>query len=117
MNNKNKGSTGENLVTTWLETQRYFILERNYRKQYGEIDIIACNGKTIAFIEVKTRIKPCTSIAQLVPLSKQKKIIKTALNYLSLQPKPNMIWRFDIALVNETTILTYIQDAFTQQAY
>lgn len=49
------GQTGENLAATYLLKQGYVITERNYRTRWGEIDIIARNGYTIYFFEVKTR--------------------------------------------------------------
>ena len=46
---------GENSACEYLEKKGYKILERNFRKGYGEIDIIATKSKTLVFIEVKTR--------------------------------------------------------------
>lgn len=46
---------GENAACQYLIEKGYLILERNFRKGYGEIDIIAIIGKTLVFVEVKTR--------------------------------------------------------------
>lgn len=46
---------GEDAACIYLEKKGYKILERNFRKGYGEIDIIALNGEILVFIEVKTR--------------------------------------------------------------
>lgn len=46
---------GENAACQHLIKKGYKILERNFRKGYGEIDIIALDKKTLVFIEVKTR--------------------------------------------------------------
>jgi putative endonuclease len=46
---------GENASCEYLEKKGYKILERNFRKGYGEIDIIALYQNTLVFIEVKTR--------------------------------------------------------------
>lgn len=46
---------GENAACNYLESKSYKILERNFRKGYGEIDIIALDKQTLVFIEVKTR--------------------------------------------------------------
>lgn len=48
------GDIGENIAARFLENKGFRIIERNYRKKYGEIDIIAQNGKTLHFIEVKS---------------------------------------------------------------
>lgn len=48
------GKTGEDLACVFLERKGFFILDRNYRKPWGEIDIIARKGNSIRFVEVKT---------------------------------------------------------------
>lgn len=75
------GKKGEDLATEFLKNKGYKILERNYRKKYAEIDIIAISpDKTLVFVEVKTRtsqkfgtpfeaitswkIRPVTQLAQ-----------------------------------------------------
>jgi putative endonuclease len=49
------GTTGEQLAAEHLERLGYRILERNYRTRWGELDIIAFDGRALAFCEVKTR--------------------------------------------------------------
>lgn len=49
------GSLGENLAAEHLTRRGFRILERNYRTRWGELDIIAFDGRTLAFCEVKTR--------------------------------------------------------------
>ena len=49
------GRTGENLAAEHLIKRGYQIVERNYRTRWGELDIIAYDGTTLAFCEVKTR--------------------------------------------------------------
>ncbi|MCL5010547.1 MAG: YraN family protein [Patescibacteria group bacterium] len=49
------GSSGEELAVKFLKSQGYKILDRNFSKRYGEIDIIALDADTLVFIEVKTR--------------------------------------------------------------
>ncbi|MBF0571389.1 MAG: YraN family protein [Candidatus Omnitrophica bacterium] len=55
MSNKTLGKHGENLAREYLKTQGYKILDENFRNKMGEIDLIAQDGKTICFVEVKTR--------------------------------------------------------------
>ncbi len=55
MHNKNMGRWGENLATDFLINEGFQILERNYKRKGGEIDVIAVKDDTIHFIEVKTR--------------------------------------------------------------
>ncbi|PFG31517.1 YraN family protein [Paramicrobacterium agarici] len=49
------GARGEAAACTYLEQSGYEILERNWRHRLGEIDIVALQGDTVVFIEVKTR--------------------------------------------------------------
>ena len=55
MNNKELGKIGENIAISYLEKNKYDILERNFYCKQGEIDIIAKQKGVIIFIEVKTR--------------------------------------------------------------
>ncbi|MEX2028816.1 MAG: YraN family protein [Candidatus Curtissbacteria bacterium] len=52
---KNLGQIGEDLAAAFLKKQKYKIIDRNFRIRGGEIDIIALDGKTLVYIEVKTR--------------------------------------------------------------
>ena len=49
------GQRGEQLATEHLERLGYEILERNFRTRWGELDIVARDGSTLVFCEVKTR--------------------------------------------------------------
>ena len=61
------GKTGENRAVEYLDKKGYRVLRRNYRCRSGEIDIIAIDGSTLCFIEVKTRTSlrhgmPCEAV-------------------------------------------------------
>ena len=94
---KTLGNLGESIVCGYLTRNNYKILDRNYHSRYGEIDIIAEKGANIVFIEVKVRkIGSIISGLEAVNFFKQKKIVKTALDYLSkknieLQPRFDVI--------------------------
>jgi putative endonuclease len=49
------GRRGEQLAADHLVRRGYRIIERNYRTRWGELDIVAYDGTTLAFCEVKTR--------------------------------------------------------------
>jgi putative endonuclease len=49
------GRTGEQLAAEHMERLGYEILERNYRTRWGELDIVAFDGRALVFCEVKTR--------------------------------------------------------------
>lgn len=74
------GQLGENYAATFLISQNYRIITRNFNCRFGEIDIIALdqNTKQIAFVEVKTRIDQSFGEPQeSVNFSKKRKILKT----------------------------------------
>lgn len=78
---------GENAACEYLKKLGFKILERNYRKTYGEIDIIALDssdspGQVLAFIEVKTRTSNSYgSPLEAITYFKLKSLIKTAQYY------------------------------------
>lgn len=83
MNNNLLGNLGEECAVKYLVKNKYIILERNYRCRFGEIDIIAKQGHTLVFVEVKTRRStnfgyPVEAITKI----KQKHIYNTARHYL-----------------------------------
>ena len=95
----NSGKTGENVAAKYLKKNGYEILGRNYRKTYGEIDIIAKYKENIAFVEVKTRKSDAYgSPAEFVTKQKQRKIIKTAYSYIQ-QHNLDAEFTFDIVEV------------------
>ena len=51
----NLGKKGEQLAARYLQQKGYKILDFNYRTKFGEIDVVAKDGETIVFVEVKTR--------------------------------------------------------------
>ena len=48
------GTTGESVAGKWLENKGYFIIDRNYKRKWGELDIIAQKNEILHFVEVKT---------------------------------------------------------------
>ncbi len=85
------GKKGEDLAVVYLKKNGYKVLERNYRKQYAEVDIIVTKSNVLIFVEVKTRTSdtfgtPLESITSW----KLKPLIKTAQYYSLLHPElPN----------------------------
>ena len=115
---QNIGEKGEEYTVKFLEKKKYKILERNYSKRYGEIDIIAENKNYIVFVEVKTRHKDSmTSAADAVNRQKQIRIIKTASLYLS-ENETEKFCRFDVCevYINSDNLklvdINYIEAAF-----
>lgn len=99
MYKKDLGQQGEQMVEGYLTKKGYQILERNYHKKTGEIDLIAKDKEKdeVVFIEVKTRkSKNFGRPEEAVDLRKLKKIEKTALFWLNENRYTNILWRIDI---------------------
>ena len=97
----NIGKFGENVASKYLKDKGYKIKERNYRTFLGEIDIICEHKGNIIFVEVKTRRSDKFGYPEeAVNLTKQRKIIKNALCYLSKY----YLWEknccFDVILIS-----------------
>lgn len=54
-NRQEIGYLGEDFATEYLESRDFEVVERNYLRKWGEIDIIARKGSVLYFVEVKTR--------------------------------------------------------------
>lgn len=114
------GKLGENITREYLLSKGYTFVESNYHSRYGEIDIIFENEKYIIFVEVKTRkIGSLVRGICAVDSSKRKKIIKTALMYLSEQ-KFEKQPKFDVAEViinkkGECENINYFENAFDME--
>ena len=90
------GDKGEDFAALYFEKQGYKIKARNVHSRYGEIDLIAENGDTVVVVEVKTRSHDSLDrAADAVTPLKQKKIILTALDYIS-KSNTDKIMRFDV---------------------
>jgi putative endonuclease len=112
------GVHGEDQVAQYLIGQGFTILARNYQKQYGELDLVAIKGDTLAFVEVKTRTYRLFEAMTMVPIAKQKKIIKTAYAFIAEHALIDTVYRFDIALIYNSygmLEIEYIPDAFTDE--
>ncbi|MBP1542715.1 MAG: YraN family protein [Oscillospiraceae bacterium] len=108
MDRQTKGRMGEDAVCAELIKNGHRIIERNFRKSFGEIDIISQLDRFIVFTEVKTRqTKSMVSGVEAVNYSKRRKIILTADFYLcniypGLMTRPKLQPRYDIAEVTIT---------------
>lgn len=91
------GPEGEAIAASFLLKKGYRILERNYRTALGEIDLIAKDGPTLVFIEVKARTGEHFGTPQsAVDLRKQAKMSRVALVYLSQKKIDSGACRFDV---------------------
>ena len=95
------GKTGEDLACQELERRGYAIVARRYRRRGGELDIIARDGGTMVFVEVKTREGRAFGTApEAVTALKQHTITRLALDYLLRQRLTNCPCRFDVVSIH-----------------
>jgi len=110
-----KGRAGEDAAAAFLEEKGLSIIARNFRSSSGEVDIIAVDGETIVFVEVKAWSKyGIDSLEQAINGKKQRKIIETANYFLALHRKYKyMAIRFDVLFISPSGI-THLASAFTE---
>ena len=106
-----KGLAGEGRALAFLEKLGMQLVHRRYRAPGGEVDIIMREGNTLVFVEVKLRYTGSIGDGLMaVTRKKQRRIIKTALYYLSEHEHDGAV-RFDV--VEETSSgIQHIKDAF-----
>ena len=95
------GKTGEDLACRELERRGYAILARRYRKRSGELDIIAKDGGTLVFVEVKTRDgREFGEAAEAVTPDKRRRITRLALDYMMRNHITDCPCRFDVVSIH-----------------
>lgn len=124
MNNKNKivtekrriGNLGEDIACVYLEKHGFKVIDRNYLKKYGEIDIVAHKGDCTRFIEVKTvsqkksRNQEWNNVSRItvggeyraednIHPWKLKRLSRVIQAYI-LDKKPKGEWQFDVITVS-----------------
>lgn len=108
------GDFGEEITSNYLEKNGYRILDRNYSKPFGEIDIIAIKGDMISFVEVKTRKSDDFAYAaEAVDFYKQERIKRASQAFLMERKLTDFLISFDISEVYlDTRKINYIENAF-----
>ncbi|MDR0350600.1 MAG: YraN family protein [Coriobacteriales bacterium] len=117
MQRKQLGVTGENIVCQYLEGRGVEILERNWRCQSGEADVIAREQEDLVFIEIKTRSSVHAGFPEdAVTRQKRRRYEKIATEYLFTHNLPSVRVRFDVMalLLSEDgkAFLRHHRDAF-----
>ena len=110
------GKLGESLAVDELERRGYAIVARRYRTRHGEIDIVADDGDTLVFVEVKARTNDeCGLAAEGVTRWKQRQLASMAEEYLARNDVVNRPCRFDVVAIDDADtypVLTVYRDAF-----
>lgn len=115
------GQKGEELAGLFLQEKGYQILDKNVRSRQGEIDIIALDGHTLVFVEVRTRTRSTYGSAEeSVTWRKRNKLRELALSYLRSHSQSVPTFRMDVIAIHcptgdpkdESTQIQHIEYAF-----
>jgi putative endonuclease len=108
---------GEDWAQRFVQEMGWIVVARNYRRKggRGEIDLVAVEGDTLVFVEVKTRSSAETGEPErAVHRAKEKLIGRTAEEYMRMATLEGMAVRFDVVslVMGEKTKVEYLRDAF-----
>jgi putative endonuclease len=120
--NRKFGDWGEKLAEDFLRRHDFDILDKNYLKRCGEIDLICQKDDVLHFVEVKTRTVASTQVfgppEEAVTRAKQKKLIQTAFTFLAEKEYGgNKNWQIDVISIiyyktDRKASINFIQNAF-----
>jgi putative endonuclease len=110
-----RGADAESLAAAFLQLQGLALVERNYRCRFGEIDLIARDGDTLVFVEVRMRSSErFGGAAASITAAKQQKLLRTARHYLAGSTRAPAC-RFDALLLHgENQSIEWLKNAFTE---
>jgi putative endonuclease len=95
------GKLGENLACAALKQRGYAIIATRYRTRMGEIDVVARDGVTTVFVEVKSRAgDEFGGAAAAVTAWKQRKVALMAMDYVTRHRLEDTPCRFDVVTVD-----------------
>lgn len=117
MNSYNKGLWSEWFAALYLMGKGFRIRARRYKTPVGEIDIIASTGRTLVFIEVKTRPNINEALEAISPRSRPR-LIRAAKYYLAAHA-PAQPWetlRFDLIALAPPFHMRHLDNIFPQAA-
>ena len=108
------GLAAEDIVATDYATRDHVVAARRWRGQAGEIDLIAREGDTVVFVEVKKSRSFATAAARLGG-RQMERIVASATEFLAGEPRGQLTdVRFDLAIVNGFGDLKVIENAFME---
>ena len=111
-----KGKEGESAAAEYLSSSGIKILDRNFRCPLGEIDLVAKDGKTIVFVEVRARqADGICSPEESITIYKRRRLTRAALWYLKQRGLLDSHARFDVVAIRwdgEKPAINWIVNAF-----
>ena len=116
MSTKSTGDRGEDIACRFLQAKGYGIIATNWHCRGGEIDVVARDGNTLVFAEVKTRrgLLAGETLAAITPV-KRRRMITAAYVYASQTGDLDPLWRIDAIAVlispNGTARCIHVENA------
>lgn len=113
---KAKGNAGEKKAVEFLEKNGYTIVKRNFKKVYGEVDIIGKKGDVLVFTEVKFWTSlDSSSMEHALNRKKMRTIVKISKAFLMENPSFNDFHiRYDVIFIGRDGAFRHIPSAFTE---
>lgn len=94
------GNRSERAAARYLKKRRYKILARNYLSKFGELDLVALDGQTIVFVEVRSTGNPDVErVTHSVDWAKQRRLTRLAVHFLQQHKLEDRFARFDVLIV------------------
>jgi len=96
------GALGEEIASIFLGSKGFSVIGRNYRKKWGEIDVVCKKEKTIHFVEVKTVVGKISSgimPEENVHSKKLKRLFRTIETYRAENKLGDNNWQLDVVAV------------------
>lgn len=111
------GERGERLAERYLRKRGFQIIDRRARGGLGEIDLVAVDGRTVVFVEVKSRRShACGHPAEAVTPTKQRRLTRLALAWLKRHDLLDHAARFDVVAITwpkgERPVIEHFRNAF-----
>lgn len=111
-----KGRVAEDRAIAFLVDQGYVVVARNVRCRGGEIDVVATDGDTLCFVEVRSRAsRRYGSAGATVDARKQARVTRAATHYLARLSTPAPRCRFDVVTLDggvDDVSIALVKDAF-----
>ena len=107
---RKEGFVAEDMAAAYLQKKGCRIVHRNYHTRFGEVDIIAEDGGSLVFVEVRKRGSLDDAAISITP-SKQKKLTAAAAHYLASQSL-SLQCRFDAILTDGKGNIKWLKSAF-----
>ena len=96
-----RGDAGEDLACAHLQARGMKVLARNYRCRAGEIDVVANDGGTLVFVEVKERSSDSHGAAvEAVTAEKRRRVVRAARVYAATHGQSEARIRFDVLAID-----------------